>query len=401
MTRHHLPAGNTWGKAYPAVRSPARSKQSDAAMKRLLQQASLTVLLVTATMAAQTTAAPRANGSVKSNTAGTLVVTTAKGDVTVSVGETAKVLEVPPGSTNLAAATPATVDSVAAGDKVLVTGTAGDDPSTLHAVRVVVMRSEKIASIHAAEDEAWQRGGGGLVKSVDPVAHTIAISAGTRNITVTTSPATSFKRYSGDSVRFADATASHFTDISAGDQLRVRGTRSEDGSTIAADAIVTGSFRNYSGLITAIDAKAGTITVSDLATKKPVVVKLSANSDLRRIPPQAAARFAARASGSPVGPAGTSPGSSGAAASGPGGQARAGMDLSQMLSRLPTETLGGLKAGDAVMIVATAAPADGGRATAVTLLVGVEPILQAAPSGDFTLSPWSMGSAPGGGGEGA
>ena len=45
----------------------------------------------------------------------------------------------------------------------------------------------------------------------------------------------------------------------------------------------------------------------------------------------------------------------------------AGSDLSQMLSRLPTETLAGLKVGDAVMIVATSpivgyGDADGGDA---------------------------------------
>jgi hypothetical protein len=72
------------------------------------------------------------------------------------------------------------------------------------------------------------------------------------------------------------------------------------------------------------------------------------------------------------------------------------MDLSQMLSRLPTETLGGLKAGDAVMIVATSPAADSPSSTAVTLLAGVEAILTASPSGQtMTLSPWSVG----GGGE--
>jgi hypothetical protein len=68
-----------------------------------------------------------------------------------------------------------------------------------------------------------------------------------------------------------------------------------------------------------------------------------------------------------------------------------------MLSRLPTETLGGLKAGEAVMIVASAPSGEATKGTAITLLVGVDPIL-AAPAGESTtLSPWSMG---GGGGEG-
>jgi hypothetical protein len=48
------------------------------------------------------------------------------------------------------------------------------------------------------------------------------------------------------------------------------------------------------------------------------------------------------------------------------------------------------------MIVATQGTASGG-ATAITLVSGVEPILQAAPNGSqaMMLAPWSL-SAPGG-----
>jgi len=60
-----------------------------------------------------------------------------------------------------------------------------------------------------------------------------------------------------------------------------------------------------------------------------------------------------------------------------------------MLSRLPTETLGGLKQGEAVMIVATAS-ADG-KQTAITLLAGVDAILAAPAGQQMTLSPWSVG----------
>ena len=64
-----------------------------------------------------------------------------------------------------------------------------------------------------------------------------------------------------------------------------------------------------------------------------------------------------------------------------------------MLARLPTETLGGLKQGDAVMIVATAPATDAGdKATAITLLAGVDAILAAPAGQSTTLSPWSVGS---------
>jgi hypothetical protein len=68
-----------------------------------------------------------------------------------------------------------------------------------------------------------------------------------------------------------------------------------------------------------------------------------------------------------------------------------------MLPRLPTETVAGLKSGEAVMIVATS---EGSTNTAVTLVVGVEPMLTASPSGEMTLSPWSIGGGMEGGGEG-
>ena len=343
--------------------------------------------------------APRISGSVKASSAEGLTVTNAAGqDVVVSVAAGASVLQIAPGSKDLKSATPATLDAISAGDKVLVTGTDGDDAKLLHATRVIVMRSADIAQSHAADEAAWRNGGGGIVKSVDAAASTVVVSSGAKMLTVHASPATKVRRYNGESVRFEDAVTSSLADVRTGDQLRVRGTKTEDGSSIQADEIVTGTFHNFSGLLTAVDGSAGTVTLKDLATKKVVVVKVSANSDVRRLPAQAAARFAARAGGAGVGPAGTSPGSSGAGASGAGGSARAGMDLSQMLSRLPTETLGGLKVGDAVMIVATQPAAASSQSTAVTLLAGVEPILQAAPQGEMTLTPWGVGGgAPEGG----
>ena len=73
-----------------------------------------------------------------------------------------------------------------------------------------------------------------------------------------------------------------------------------------------------------------------------------------------------------------------------------GADLQQMLNRMPAVTIADLHKGDAVLIVAT--EGNGSASTAVTLLSGVEPILQAAPSGSQAsmLSPWSLGGAPGG-----
>jgi hypothetical protein len=351
------------------------------------------------------TPAPRQAGTVKSTTGTSLTLTTATGDVTVSLPETAKILIVAPGSKDLKSATSGTPTDIAPGDKTIVTGTPGDTGSTFTATRVILMKSSAIAQSHAAEDAAWAQGGGGIVKSVDAADGKIVVANGPRMLTVTTTPSTIVRRYSGDSVRFDDAKVSTIAAVQPGDQLRVRGAKSADGSSIAADELVTGSFHNYSGLITSIDTAAGTITLKDLATKKNVTVAITSSSDLRRMPPMAAQMFAARMHGGAAAggvPAAGGPPAAGAAPAGrPAGEegaeggrraGRAGTDLSQMLTRMPTETLSGLKTGDAVMIVATSASAESTKSTAVTLLTGVDAILTAQPTGEMTLTPWSVGS---------
>ena len=65
--------------------------------------------------------------------------------------------------------------------------------------------------------------------------------------------------------------------------------------------MVSGSFKNLAGLIASIDAANGTLTLKDLATKKTVTVTITANSNVRTLPPQAATMFAARAKGGAAG----------------------------------------------------------------------------------------------------
>ena len=67
-----------------------------------------------------------------------------------------------------------------------------------------------------------------------------------------------------------------------------------------------------------------------------------------------------------------------------------------MLSRLPATPLSDFQKGDAVMIVATAGESES-QPTVITLLGGVEPILQASPQGQAAsiLTPWSLSSGGG------
>jgi len=361
--------------------------------------------------------AARQIGTVKAISGSNIALTTDAGQqVTVSVADAARILQLAPGSTDLKTAQSSTLAEIAVGDRILITGKAGDTAGALIASRVILMKSSDIAQKNETEQADWEkRGSGGLVSAVDAGTGMVTISVGAKKIQVQTSGSTKFRRYAGDSVKFEDTKPGTLAQIQVGDQLRVRGAKAEDGSSIQAEEVVSGSFKNLAGTLATIDATSGTLTLKDLTTKRTMTVKVTAHSDIRKLPPQAAAMFAARAKGG-VTDAGAGSGGGSAPGAGPGaagsqrgaGAGRpegrsAGMDLSQMLARLPNETVADLKVGDAVMIVASQAEPSSSTVTAVTLLFGVEPILAATPSGApaMTLSPWSVGGgAPEGGGGG-
>jgi hypothetical protein len=230
---------------------------------------------------------------------------------------------------------------------------------------------------------------------------------------VKTSKDTGFLRYASNSIKFADAQKGTLDQIKTGDQLRARGNRSADGKEIAAEEVISGSFRNIAGTVTAIDAANNAITVKDILAKKSVVVKFNPDSQLRKLAPQMAQRLAfflkASASAGQGGtsgattPAGGSGASAGAgsvtgAPAGAGQRPGGGPDFQQMLSRIPSVKLEELQKEDAVMIVAMPG-ATGNDVTAITLLGGVEPILTASPDGMSAaalFSGWNLGAPAGG-----
>lgn len=342
--------------------------------------------------------------------------------VTVTVQPNARLMRIEPGAKDLKNATPIQLQDLQTGDRVRVRGQGSADGASIAALEVIVIPHTDLEARHEQERQDWQkRGMGGLVSAVDPATGTVTISvtgfSGKKEIAVHTSTATVFRRYSPDSVKFDDAKPSTLQNIQPGDQLRARGNRSADGSELTAEEVVTGSFRNVAGLVTSVDASASTISVQDLLSKKPVQVKITADSQLHKLPPEMAQRIAMRLKGSmPPGTPGAGGASNGGAAnsgsatasggqqsSAGGGMGGGGMrqggapDFQQMLSRMPAVAISDLHKGDAVLIVTTEGTAGGGG-TAITLLSGVEPILQAAPNGSqaMMLAPWSLGGAPGG-----
>ena len=365
---------------------------------------------------------PPAVGTIKSISGTTIILATDAGsELKISLPADVKYLRIPPGSKDLKEATPIQLSDLQEGDRVLVRSKPSDEGTSLVASTVIAMKKADISAKQMHEREDWlRRGIGGLVKSTDPSAGNVTVGtttgAGSKDVEVHVSKSTVLRRYAPNSVRFDDAKPSSLAEIKVGDQLRARGTKSEDGSSFTAEEIVTGAFRNLAGTIESVDAGAGTLTVKNLTSNKPVQVKITSDSQVRKLPQPMAQRIAMRlrgvtseaggaASGAakpPTPPAagaqagGGAQGSQGGAGAGMGGASRSGGgDIQQMLSRLPASSLGDFQKGDAVMIVATMAQSDS-AAVAITVLGGVEPLLQASPEGQASiLTPWSLNSGAG------
>jgi co-chaperonin GroES (HSP10) len=398
--------------AEASVRSAGRSVVKQVVARLVLV---FMLSLVAQALPQQTPAASaqaKAVGEIKSINGSSLMLATDDGkSESISLPENVRVVRIAPGATDLKNATAITTQDLQVGDRVLVQGKASDDGKSMAALRVIVMKQSDVSAKQQQEREDWQkRGIGGLVNAVDPTAGTLTISvttlAGSKKVLIQTSKKTIVRHYAQNSVKFDDAKPSKLADIHPGDQLRARGNKNADGTEFTAEEVVSGSFRNIAGTVTATNAADNSITVMDLLTKKSVVVKVTADSQLRKLPQMVAQRIAMRLKGqTPEGQPATSgapanaasgrpeggPPPSGAPAGSGGGAARGGGDLQQMLARLPAVTVNDFQKGDAVILVST--QGTDSEVTAITLVGGVEPILTAAPAGGqaMILSPWSLG----------
>jgi hypothetical protein len=394
--------------------------------------------------------ASRVVGTVKSVSGASVVVTLDNGtDSTVTFADSARIVRATPGQTDLKSALPIQVSDIQVGDRLSARVQPGDN-NALVASSALVMAKSEIAQKQQREREEWRGGVGGLVKAVDASAGTITIpnslAGAGKQIVIHVSAQTEIRRYSSDSVKFEDAKLSALDQIKVGDQVRARGTKNEDGSEFTAQAIVAGSFREMAATVVSTDAANNSVTVADLATKKPITIKVAPDSMLRRLPQMMAMGIAMRLKGvstpsgggaaaANAGVEGNEGGANGTAGTGgrwqgggqqgggqgwqrgngsggAGGRGQGGFggvrggngppDFQQMLSRMPAMQLTELNKGDAVLLVATEGSSGSGP-TAITLLAGVEPILTAAPPGvnaaATVLSPWNLSTGGGGGGD--
>jgi hypothetical protein len=351
--------------------------------------------------------ASRFLGTVTAVNGTTLTVKTDAGEVhQVDVPSTAVLKQVEPGVKDLSTAQTIEFSTIATGDRVLVRLDTNAPAGASVALQVIAVKQAALAKKQEQEREDWQqRGVGGLVKNVDAAAGTIVITAGAgttaKVMTIHTDKTTVLKRYAPASVRYDLAKAEPIDSIHAGDQLRARGPKNEAGTDITAEEVVSGSFRNISGTITSIDAAASNVMVKDLTSKKQVTIHIAGDTQMRELPEMMASRLAAVLNGNGGGAmarggAGQGGGQGGGQRPGgaPGGGQRmgpgggGGFDAQQMLSRAPAIQLADLKKSEAVMVVATE---DQTGVSAITLMAGVEPLLQ-APAASQNLLSWSLSS---------
>ncbi|HTR36503.1 MAG TPA: hypothetical protein VMH80_11405 [Bryobacteraceae bacterium] len=337
---------------------------------------------------------------------------------TVALTDRTTLVRVPPGEKDLKKATKVDFSEVTAGDRLLARVPAEGSAAALPARTIVIMTKADLAQKHERDRAEWQRRGiTGIITTLNPDSKEIAIDTRGRDAktVVIEASAATFRRYAQDSVRFADAKPGSFAELQVGDTIRALGDKNEDGTRFKAEELVSGAFETIAATVESVDAAEGRVTLMNLQTKKPVVVKTNQNSMLRRLEPGIAAMLARRlrpgeaganggpggfngppgggppAGGGSGGPPGGFRGGFGGPGGGPGGPGRGNFDLQQILERMPALALADLKKGDAV-IVSSSKVSDGSPLTAIAFIAGVEPFLAAAPrtGGQVNLGSWNL-----------
>jgi hypothetical protein len=333
-----------------------------------------------------------------------LAMKTDKGDsIAVTTSDATSILHLPPGVTDPKQATKMKIGELAAGDRVVAYYRGAPGDKQIQATTLVVQTTADLDEIAKAELADWKkRGIAGNVTAVDAAAKTVTVKVGARPLTITVTDKTEYHRYTPDSAKAADAKPSTFAEIKVGDQVRALGNKNADGSAVAAEQIYAGEFRQLAATVVSVNAASGEVQVKDLATKKPLTIKVDSDSTLKKLDPQVAAMLArrygaGRGQGGDGQQGGPPRGGDGGRGGDPGRGGGRGGDIGGMLDRSPAIQVSDLKAGDAVLVLTTMG-SDPSRVTIVQLLAGVDPILTAAPNSTRDLlGGWNLG---GGGGEG-
>jgi len=308
-------------------------------------------------------------GEVTEIEGGRLVVRADDGaSVVLSTDASTRCVKTRPGAATLDGALAIAIGDVAVRDRILAAGALSADGTALSARQVVVMSRGDIAAKQELDRADWkQRGLSGVVAALDPDKHELAVDVrgGKGKVIVSTSEKNAtLRRYAPDSAKFDDARPSALSDMKVGDQVRVLGDRSADGTRVVAEQVVSGSFLTRLFTVDAVDTDKGELRVVEGGKPQKLTVAIGRGAMLRRLQPEHVK------------------------------EVKGGANLTDLLERMPAVTLAELKAGDRVAVSSTA-PVDS-RLTAVVLVAGIEPLLAPpAPgrAGGATLMPGLPGGA--------
>lgn len=299
-----------------------------------------------------------------------LTVRTDEGaEKTVALAQGVEILSVPAEARDLKNARRITLADIQPGDRVLARG----EP----AATLLVMSRSEVERKRAAERADWERRGiSGVIIGLDAGARTLTLRtqtlSGAQPLVLELSEGAVLRRYAPGSVKFSDAHPCRFEDLQPGDQVRARGERR--GERFLAEEVVAGAFRTVAAQVETFQAQSRTLRVKDLESGRRLTVELGPDSRLRRMPEAMARMLAVRLAG------GGRPAAAGRPQGSPdgGGPGAGPPGLEALLERLPELKPEQLKPGDAIVVSSTRG-ADPARLTAITLLAGVEPLLEAQP----------------------
>jgi ribosomal protein L24 len=328
----------------------------------------------------------------------TAVVTTNTGAVNVVFTDQTVFKRVSAVNPDFTSATDGAVTDIGVGDKLTVTGFLATDGKSIPARTVYFITKADIASKNAKESEEWRRRGvAGKVTNVNPQTGQLTIEVrgviGSTNTVLTPKEGAQFLKYAPDSIRFDEAVASSLAEVNVGDMLRALGDKSADGTSFAAERVITGAFQTIAGTVTSVDTEKNEIVIKNLQDNKNMTVAISDFTVIKRFPQEMAERLAgaqmmagagggARPAGRgnvqvrPVLPPGGQPAPGAGGRPGFGGAGGSG-SIDDMIDRFPAISASELTVGD---MIAFSSSKNGNalRVKAIKVLAGVEPFIRMA-----------------------
>jgi hypothetical protein len=326
----------------------------------------------------------------------------------VGINDKTQYKRMAPGAKTLTGATDVALTDVGPGDRIWARWRPGTDQKTTPAAQLVIMSKADLAKKQEQDRAEWRkRGVSGIVASVNPSTQEITVSSRSlmgqpSNVIIPVNEKVLMRRYPPDTIpKYSEAKPGKFEEVKVGDQLRALGDKSADGTHMAAEEVVFGTFKIAGGTVTAVDVASNQIRINDLQTKKPLTINFKPDTVVRRFP-QGGGMMLGGGMGGPGGPGAgqgqarpqgqgqtqTAPAPAGAQGQGAGGPQGAGPggpqgqrpgggggNMADMLERLPVISINELKVGDTILL-SSLPGADPTQLTAISLVSGVEPLLQ-------------------------